>query len=171
VCENETSSASIEIVDEERPTSSVDDKKPSTSTASPIKSVVAAADTPITPTSSASGSGLFQVESDDATTKQLRRLLFYFIPPNYKYSKKEIGSLPKEKLLELDLSEFFQSYEIGLKKFVSEHQKAAETAQNELKQLRQLCVDFANTQGVKLLDGVGIEGVDKALKLYLKSGK
>lgn len=53
---------------------------------------------------------------EDLAFRNLKKCIFYFLPPNYKYSKGDINSMSKREILEIDLPGFFQAYEMGLKK-------------------------------------------------------
>uniref|UniRef100_A0A915KTV1 CW-type domain-containing protein n=1 Tax=Romanomermis culicivorax TaxID=13658 RepID=A0A915KTV1_ROMCU len=96
-----------------------------------------------TPTSSSSNNSLsvasLQSQVDELSSR-LRRFLYYFLPPNWnKLTKQQVGLLtPEELISKVDLTEFCQAYESGLKKLVADHQKTADAAQAKVKRIRSL---------------------------------
>lgn len=75
-------------------------------------------DEQLSPMVSSSNGGPASIQ--DELVGRLRRFLYYFLPPNWnKLTKPQVGQLTAEELLKVDLPEFFQAYECGLKKVSS----------------------------------------------------
>lgn len=127
--------------------------------------------TSATPSASANNTALPPAQSAqqvDELASRLRRFLYYFLPPNWtKLTKQQVGQLtPDELIHKVDLPEFFQAYECGLKKLVADHQKSADSAQQQLRNLRVSASKVLKnlSPNVEISPGCENESVDKTFE-------
>uniref|UniRef100_H2YNH0 ATPase MORC2 chromo domain-containing protein n=1 Tax=Ciona savignyi TaxID=51511 RepID=H2YNH0_CIOSA len=80
---------------------------------------------------------------------KLRTCLRYFLPPQWKMPKEQINNLSLQELVDFPMDDFFDHYEKGLRRLVSnfrtqadQQRAAADTAKQELSETQQLLFDL-----------------------------
>nr|CAB3263903.1 MORC family CW-type zinc finger protein 2 [Phallusia mammillata] len=86
-----------------------------------------------------------QMELHENALGKLRTCLRYFLPPQWKMPKEEINNLTLQELVDFPMDDFFDHYEKGLRRLVSnfrtqadQQRAAAESAKTELAETQQM---------------------------------